>query len=52
MFKHIKDKKVFLKYIDKKLSHFDVYGYYKIIINVSQNINTTLTHCVINTLRV
>lgn len=30
--------------MDKKLPHFYVYGYYKIIVHVSKNNNTLLAH--------
>jgi hypothetical protein len=46
MFKHNKGIKFFSKYMDKKLSFFYVYKYYKMIVNVSKNIITLLTHCV------
>jgi hypothetical protein len=44
MLKHYKGRKRFLKYMDKKLPHFYVYGYYKIIVHVSKNNNTLLAH--------
>jgi len=36
------------KYMDKGLPHFYVYGYCKMIVNISKNINTLLTHCMTN----
>jgi len=39
MFKHNKGGNLFSKYIDKKLSCFYAYGYYKIVVNVSKNSN-------------
>jgi hypothetical protein len=44
MCKHSKGGNVFSKYTNKRLPRFYVYGYYKIIINVSKNSNTLFTH--------
>jgi hypothetical protein len=48
MHKHGKVEFFSLKYMDKGLPHFYVYGYYKMIVNVSKDINTLFRHCVTN----
>jgi hypothetical protein len=51
MSKHSKGGNVLTKYMDKGLPSFYVYGYWKVIANVSKNINTLLT-CVSNAFHV